>query len=192
MQPVFLKTSMKRILIILPLLLAAALSASAQRFSAGTNAVDWLTLGTVNAEASVAVSQKVSIHAGAELNPWTWRSGDPGQFQTRQNSAWGGARWWPWHVYSGWWVGGDARYSVYNLGGVTSLETEEGDAFGAGAWGGYALMLGRWWNIDLGLGFWGGYTTYTRYACPRCGVRTDEGGKSFILPDARIAFQIIF
>ncbi len=184
---------MKKCILISVLFLLTLLPGRAQRFSVGTNAVDWLTLGTLNAEGSLAVAQKVSLHVGTELNPWTWNAADPSeQFQTRQNSVWGGARWWPWHVYSGWWAGGDLRWSVYNLGGVSDQVTEEGDAFGAGAWGGYSLMLGRWWNIDLGVGFWGGWTTYTRYACPRCGVRTDEGGKTFILPDARIAFQLIF
>ena len=71
-------------------------NASAQRFSVGTNAVDWFTFGTMNLEASVAVSQKVSLHVGTELNPWTFRAGDPQrQLQVRQNSYWGGARWWP-------------------------------------------------------------------------------------------------
>lgn len=174
-------------------LLAVSLPAGAQRFSVGTNAVDWLSLGTINGEASVAVSQHWSLHAGAELNPWTYRAGDPQtQFQARQNSYWGGARYWSWHVYSGWWWGADARYSVYNIGGLLSRPTEEGEAYGVGAWGGYAIMLGQWWNLDLGFGLWGGYKRYTRYACPLCGVITDEGEKAFILPDARIAIQLIF
>lgn len=165
----------------------------AQRFSVGTNGVDWLTLGTANLEASIAVSQHYSIHVGAELNPWTFRKGDQEkQFQLRQMSYWGGARWWPWHVYSGWWAGADLRYSVYNLGGVIKRDTEEGDAFGVGAYGGYSIMLNEWLNLDLGFGFWGGYKKYTSYACPVCGVRTDKGNKAFILPDARVAIQFIF
>ena len=180
-------------LIVAALLTGCMEEALAQRFAVGTNAVDWISLGTINAEASIAVSQHVSVHVGAELNPWTFKAGDKEtQFEARQNSYWAGARWWPWHVYSGWWAGGDARYSVYNIGGIWSREAEEGDAWGAGAYGGYSIMLNEFWNLDLGVGFWGGYKRYTRYACPLCGVRTEEGGTPFILPDARIAIQLIF
>jgi len=175
------------------LLLSAQAEATAQKFALGTNAADWLSLGTINADASFALSQHVSLHAGAEFNPWTYKAGSKEtQFEARQNSYWGGARWWPWHVYSGWWAGGDARYSVYNIGGIRGRETEEGDAWGMGAYGGYSIMLNEWWNLDLGIGFWGGYKEYVRYACPLCGVRLEEGGKPFILPDARIAILLIF
>ena len=168
-------------------------NASAQRFSVGTNAVDWFTFGTMNLEASVAVSQKVSLHVGTELNPWTFRAGDPQrQLQVRQNSYWGGARWWPWHVYSGWWAGADFRYSVYNGGGIIKRETQEGDALGMGLYGGYSIMLNDLWNLDLGIGAWGGWTRYTIYACPLCGVTVEEGEKFFWVPDARIAIQFIF
>lgn len=181
---------MRRFLLLLLLL---PVTAQAQRYSVGTNAVDWMTLGTLNAEASVAVARYVSIHAGAELNPWTFHAGDPDrQLQLRQNSYWAGARWWPWHVYSGWWAGADVRYTVYNGGGIRQREAEEGDAFGLGLWGGYALMLTGRWNLDLGAGFWGGWTHYKTYACPLCGHKVDEGQKPFILPDARIAIQLIF
>ena len=168
-------------------------SANAQRYSVGTNAVDWLTFATINVEASIAVSQHYSIHVGSELNPWTWRSGDQErQLQVRQNSYWGGVRYWPWHVYSGWWGGADLRYTVYNVGVVKERETEEGDAYGAGLYGGYSIMLNKWFNLDLGFGVWGGYKNYTRYACPLCGVRVDKGNKAFVVPDARVAIQLVF
>ena len=183
---------MKRILLTM-LLLGTAFPLAAQRFSVGTNGVDWLCLGTLNIEASAAISQRFSIHVGAELNPWTFGAGNPEkQLQMRQNSYWGGLRLWPWHVYSGWWMGADLRYSVYNVGGILKRETEEGDAYGLGLWGGYSIMLNETWNLDLGFGLWGGYKKYTRYACPLCGVITDQGEKAFILPDARIAIQLIF
>ena len=175
------------------LLLAFALPAAAQRFTVGTDGVGWLTLGTLNADASVAVSRNVSLHAGAALNPWTFGKANPDkQLQLRQLSVWGGARWWPWHVYSGWWAGMDVRYKVYNEGGIIKRETEEGDAYGARVWGGYSVMLSEHWNLDLGVGAWGGWKKYTVYSCPSCGVTLEQGKKVFVLPDARVAFQLIF
>ena len=182
---------MKRFLLLIFLL--SCLPLGAQRYSVGTNAVDWLSLGTLNAEASIAVGRRTSLHAGAELNPWTFHASDPErQLQMRQNSWWGGVRYWPWHVYSGWWVGADLRYSLYNGGGVLSRESEEGSAYGAGLYGGYAIMLNSLWNLDLGLGVWGGWKQYTRYSCPLCGITLEQGEKPFWIPDARIAVQFIF
>lgn len=175
------------------LLFSASLPAAAQRFTVGTDGMGWLALGTMNADASVAVSQHVSLHAGASLNPWTFRKDSPDkQLQIRQFSAWGGARWWPWHVYSGWWAGMDARYMVYNAGGIIKRDTEEGNAYGARVWGGYSVMLSGHWNLDLGVGAWGGWKKFTVYSCPSCGVTLEQGGKVFVLPDARVAIQLIF
>lgn len=168
-------------------------AAFAQRYSVATNTVDWLMLGTLNADIGIGVSQHVSVHAGAELNPWTYNAGDEEhQFELRQNSYWAGARWWPWHVYSGWWAGADLRYSMYNFGGILSDETEEGEAYGIGAYGGYTMMLNKWINLDFGVGILGGYRKYTRYSCPVCGIRVENGDGGFILPDARVAIQFIF
>lgn len=175
------------------LFLALPFLSDAQRWSAGTNLADWLTLGTMNAEASVAVARGVSLHVGAEMNPWTFNAGDQQkQAQLRQISYWAGARWWPWHIYSGWWAGADIRYTVYNEGGILKRETEEGDAYGGGLYGGYSIMLSDRWNLDLGVGVWGGYKTYTTYACPVCGVTLESGEKAFVKPDARVALQMIF
>ena len=184
---------MKKIITIALAVLLGSVCAFAQRFSIGTNAVDLLTFGTLNAEGSVSVHRNVSVHVGTEFNPWTFNSGDPqNQVQNRQISYWAGARWWPWHVYSGWWVGADGRYTMYNIGGITQRETEEGDAMGAGLYAGYSIMLNSTWNIDLGLGFWGGYKKYTTYSCPLCGVTVDSGEKAWLTPDARVAIQLIF
>lgn len=182
-----------RTLLSVALIVFASGELHAQRFAVGTNGFDILSLGTLNVDAGVAVSQKFSIHAGAELNPWTFIPGDQEkEFQARQRSFWAGLRWWPWHVYSGWWIAGEARYSTYNLGGILKRDTEEGDAYGVGVYGGYSIMLNRWLNLDFGVGVWGGYKKYTRYACPVCGVITDKGEKGFAIPDARVAIQFIF
>lgn len=174
-------------------LMVAGIPARAQRFSLGTNAVDLATLGTLNLEASVSGARMLSFHAGAEFNPWAYGEPEDGsRMQIKQLSCWAGLRWWPWHVYSGWWAGTDARWSVYSQGGITSPETEEGNAWGAGVYGGYGVMLSDRWNLDLGAGLWGGWKQYRRYACPVCGRTLDQGSGPFLMPDARIAIQYVF
>lgn len=154
----------------------------AQRLAVGTDAVTWLNFGTMNAEASVAVARKVTVNAAAEINPWTFRT-SRGQMQNRQQSYRLGIRWWPWHVYSGWWIGSGAKYREYNTGGITKPATEEGDALGIYASGGYSLMLTRHLNMEFGIGVFGGMKRYTEFACPKCGRITGEGQGWFILPD---------
>ena len=185
---------MKRyILLTIIAALAAAVPARAQRFSIGTNGLDWLALGTINAEAGVAVAQHWSVHAGAEVNPWTFaKNNEEKQFQNRHITYWAGVKYWPWYCYSGWWWGGDLRYDVYNQGGIFTRKTEEGDAYGLGAYGGYSIMINSWLNLDLGFGIYSGWKRYTQYACPRCGVILDQGGKVFFHPDARVALQLVF
>ena len=155
--------------------------ASAQNASVAVNAVDCANFGTVNAEASAAMARHWTLNAGFRYNPWAFGEGDS-RMQNKTITASAGARWWPWSIYSGWWVGARAQWEQYNRGGIVSLETEEGDAYGAALSGGYSLMLHRNINLDFGLGFWGGYKTYTVYRCPTCGKIVDEGAKAFVMP----------
>ena len=104
-----------------------------------------------------------------------------------------GVRYWPWHIYSGWWISCMAQYQEYNRGGIFSPKTEEGDAFGLSAGAGYSLMIHENLNLDFGLAVWGGQKTYVTYACPACGRITDKGGKWFFMPnEIRVAVQYIF
>lgn len=163
----------------------------AQQWAVGTNGADWLLFGTVNANGSVAVARHITVNAEARYNPWTFNKGDAStQLQMRQQTYDIGIRWWPWYVYSGWWTGFAGQYQEYNRGGLFSRRTEEGDAFGLAVSGGYTMMLHKHLNMEFGASFWGGYTLYTTYACPKCGRVTGSGGKWFFLPSSVIASLI--
>ena len=174
----------------------SAAAATAQTWAVAVNAADAVELGTIGVEGSAAVGQHWSVHANAKVNPWTFgkvNKGDalfqepnPDQKQNRKQVYAIGARWWPWNVYSGWWIGGKGQYQEFNYGGLLAETSREGDAFGAGFSGGYSLMLKEHWNLDFGLGFWTGWMKYTTYACPSCGKVVDEGQKWFILPNEAI------
>ena len=208
-------------LIILSLFsLALAQTASAQQWAVAVNAADMVSLGTISAEGSVSVGQHATINAVAKVNPWTFNKNRPEQFQNRQQTYSIGARWWPWNVYSGWWMAGRVQYQQYNRGGLRVLSamngmlnqvqhdggsrvepgmtqepgmTEEGNAYGLSLGAGYSLMLGKHVNIDFGLEVWGGRTIYTVYACPTCGKVTESGKKWFFLPnDLVLSFQWVF
>ena len=192
-----LKTAQRhmRTKIIITLILSALpLVCSAQKWSISTNLADYVMLGTMNVEGTVACGRHVSASISARVNPWTFHEGDPGkQMQNRHQSYAAGVRYWPWHIYSGWWISGLVQYQEYNRGGIISQKTEEGDAFGLSAGAGYSLMVHENLNLDFGLSLWTGQKTFITYACPSCGRITDKGSKWFILPnEIRVALQYIF
>ena len=185
---------MRRLYLILISVFSVIVSAEAQDFSIATNLVDYVSLGTLNAEVSAATGRHISLHAAARVNPWTFHKGDPAkQMQNRHQTYSLGMRFWPWHIYSGWWISADVQYQEYNRGGIISQKTEEGDAYGISPGAGYSLMLHEHLNLDFGLSFWAGQKTYITYACPSCGRITDKGSKWFVLPnELRVAIQYIF
>lgn len=165
-------------------LLASCSNVSAQTFSISTDLLGYARLGTMNLDASYAVSRKWSVVAGVRYNPFTFHEGDPQrQFQSRQQSYSAGVRLWPWHTWSGWWFAGKFRYQEYNRGGIISRKTEEGDRFGAGLYAGYTHMLSSHFNLEFGLGLWTGLAIYRQYSCPVCGTTLSAGTKFFLLPD---------
>jgi len=156
----------------------------AQQIGVSANLLDVAALGTLNAEVSYAVSRHWSITAGGRFNPFTYNKGDVDrQFQYRQQSYAIGARFWQWHIWSGWWFASKLRYQEYNAGGIISRETRQGDRVGLGLYAGYAHMLSDHLNIEFGIGFWGGADIYEVYDCPVCGQTLDKGSKFFLLPD---------
>lgn len=164
------------------------------RFSIGTNGIDLLALGNINAEFMVAVSRHLTIGVQGRYNPWTWGGGDQqNQFQWRERTAVLNARYWPWFVYSGWWFNAGMQYQEYNKGGILNRQTEEGDAYGVNLGVGYTHMLTRHINLEFGAWMWAGYKSYATYVCPVCGRKADEGTKVFFAPDnAALSFIYVF
>ncbi len=172
------------------MVLAAALSfapvaSAAQNFSLSTNLIGYADMATVNLEGAFAAGRHWTLGLSWKYNPFTFnKKGEP--LNNRQQAYYAGVRYWPWHVFSGWWVGAKAGYQEYSRGGWKSPETVEGDRIGGGFSGGYTYMLHKHLNLDMGLGIWGGYDRYKVYTCPKCGLRTGSGERIFILPSELI------
>lgn len=174
------------------LLILACGTVNAQKFSVSTNAVGYMNLGTLNAEGSWAFARQWSLTAGARYNPFTFSIAGK-QVQNRQRAFSAGVRFWPWHVYSGWWVAAKAQYQEYNAGGILSEQAEEGDRWGAGVTAGYTYMIHPKLNMEFGAGFWAGRQKYSVYDCTSCGITVENGTKGFILPnDFIIGISYVF
>lgn len=186
---------LRKILAVAGLLVFFSVGASAQKWAAGVNVGELAWFGTLNTEASFAAGRHITLNTRLRYNPWSWREeqGPDRQINQKQRTFNLGAKFWPWYTYSGWWFGAAAQYQEYNRGGLfgatesSRLHTEEGDAFGGVLSAGFALMLGKHLNLDMGVAGWGGIARYVSYDCPRCGRRDPREGvetKGFVLPDA--------
>lgn len=184
----------RKIIAVVTALLLSYVCADAQKWSVATNVVDYINVGTVNAEVGLGVGQHVSLNAQARYNPWMFKYGTDAQFQNKKQSYAVGFRWWPWHVFSGWWLGAEAQYKEYNRGGwIFGDVTEEGDAAGLVLSGGYTLMIHKFLNLEFGAAVWGGRKWYTQYACTKCGRIIGKGDGTFLLPDeVKVSLVFIF
>ena len=164
----------------------------AQELALSTNVMGYLYLGTVNLEASYGVAQHWSMTAGVKYNPFEF-GGENTRVQAKQQSYSVGARFWPWHIYSGWWISGKLQYQEYDMGTYNSRYTSEGDRFGSGVTGGYTYMINPHINMEVGLGVWAGLDRYVHYSCPRCGRVVGEGSQFFFLPnDVMLSVSYVF
>lgn len=190
------KTIIYRTTVALLMLLCASHAAQGQGIAVSTNALAWANLGTVNAEAAVSVSRHFTLHAGAVANPWRITTQTGVSVSNRRYGGHVGARYWPWHVYSEWWIGADLRYRNFAQSGLLTKDLVTGDAVGAGLSGGYTFILSSHLNLDLGLGLWGGRCLkYRRY---KDGVESadrllEDSPRNFILPDnVTVSFVYVF
>ena len=183
-----------KVLILTVLGLLGVTTLRAQNIALSTNIAGYANWGTLNLEASCSVARQWTVNAGVKYNPFSFKAGeDEHPVNNRQRLLAAGTRFWPWHVYSGWWIAGKVQYQEYNLGGITSAETTEGDRIGFGATVGYTYMLAKHFNLEFGLGGWVGADFYSVYECPVCGLTVDSGRKGFILPnDIIVAISYIF
>lgn len=168
----------------------------AQKWAVSTNALTWLNLGTINAECSVSVHDHVSVNAGFVANPWSMTTPTYVELKNGQYGGYVGAKYWPWHVYSEWWVGAKVQYKNFEHVGLLSPNLMEGHALGAGFSGGYSLMIGNHVNLDFGLGFWGGrcvkYTEYKGQYRNEMKILSQRPRYFFFLDNIMVALVYIF
>ncbi len=168
---------MKRTLVLVVLVFLAALPAKSQIFAVQTNAMDWAAMGTINLQAQVSFAQNYSVFVDGRLNPWKFKSD---QVQLGQRKASVGLRFWPWYVYSGFWVAASAQISSLDFQGIFKMDKVNAKGgVGAGLSLGYSIMLNKVLNLDLGAGVC--VTRYQSYVVND--LPNDKGTQSFVQPD---------
>lgn len=176
-------------------LLAICTPARGQKWSISTNLIDYANLITLNAEVGYSLSRHWSLILNGKYNPFTFnaKEGPDKQFQNKSLILACGAKFWPFFVYSGFFYGFKLQWGEFNRGGITSPDTYQGDALGVGFNFGYSLMLSRNFNVEFGIGLWGGWSKYIHYACPRCGKEKGRDEQWFVYPnDIQISLLYTF
>lgn len=164
-------------------------------FALSTDVVDWANFGTINMEAGFSVHQHFSVQAGAKYNPWTFKTHKLGlPLYNKQTTAYAGFRYWPWYVFSGWWVGAQMQYKGYSETGIWRHALDTGKAFGGGLSFGYTLMLTENLNLEFGAGVWAGRRfDHTLYCCPECMKVRESGPGNFVaLNDVSLSIMYVF
>ena len=163
--------------------------------SLSTDIVDWANFGTINLEAGAGLGRHLSVTAGAKYNPWSFKTQKLGlQLYNKQTTAYAGLRYWPWYVFSGWWIGAQTQYTQYAETGIWRHALDTGSAVGGGLSLGYTLMLHEKLNLEFGAGAWAGRRyKQTLYCCPECMDVRESGSSNFIaLNDISVALMYVF
>lgn len=184
------KKGMKRLFLCVALALAVpgTIELYGQNMHVSTNLLDYLNLGTINGEFGLSTAPNWTFYIRGRYNPFTYKL--ERQVQNRVAGASVGARYWFWYSNSGWFLDSNLSFMRYNTGGIIDEYAYEGDASGVGLAVGYAFMLSSKWNLNLGAGVHGGYTAYTKYACPKCGKVMGKN-KGFYLVPSNIMVQLL-
>ena len=179
-----IRTMLLKSLLLSLLFIGSASLAPAQKVSVSTNMLEWGNFGTMNADVGVSISQHFSLFAGGRYNPWSFQAKSSMPIYNKQTTGYVGVRYWPWYVWSGWWVSAKVRYTQFSETGVLRPKLFEGRSIGAGLAFGYTWMLSEHFNIEVGGGAWAGrHLEFAQYRTVRSMELQDSGPRNFAFID---------
>ncbi len=182
---------MKKVLFII-ILSFIITTLKAQKLSFGTNIAQNVNLITLNAEASVSLSRHYSISLSARYNPWRYNI-NGSIYQNKQRTFSFETRYWPWYVFSGWWLSSGIQYKEYSQMGIFSSYRYEGDKYSVLLGLGYTYMLSSHFNLDIGLKLYSGFDKYRKYDAACCGFTVDRKQGLFVgLDDIIVGIGYVF
>ncbi len=115
------------------------------------------------------------------------------------------ARWWFCDRFSGHFLAAHAHGGIYNIGNIdadfkflgsdlSQLKDHrfQGWFVGAGVAYGYALILGRHWNLEFELGLGYAYTRGDKYQCEECGDTIYEDRPAHYVGPTKAAISLVY
>jgi len=164
------------ITLLISMLLCCNLVSSAQSLVVKTNALYWATAAP-NAGVEYSVAPRWTVGLDGGYNPWTFDLEK--NIKAKHFLVSPQVRYWFCESFLGHFVGLNANYTQYNIGGVPLFKDarREGWAVGTGLSYGCSWPISRCWNIevDVGLGVW--YSSYNVYEARKCGLFNETVSK---------------
>ncbi|SHG36903.1 DUF3575 domain-containing protein [Dysgonomonas macrotermitis] len=170
--------------ILLSVFLLSCSGLRAQFYSLGTN-IPALGTATFNAEISMTLDRKWSLHLPVYYNPFVFSDNKKWQNFTIMP----GVRYWLLESYVNAFAGVNAIGSKYHLTWKDSRY--EGTAYGIGASIGYAWMLSTRWNLEVEGGIGLVWADYSRYECEKCGRKEKDDSHWVTVPD-KLSLSLIY
>ena len=166
-----------------------------QGMSIRTNLL-WDGAAEPNIGVEFPVGKHVSLGANAGIKTWPrWLFWDNDNVQNtrhwRNYAVVPEVRYYFDQVYDGFFVGGDAIYTHFNVGNVTfpfnmypEVENHrvQGSFWGGGLFVGYSWWLGQHFRIEAEAGVAAGLAAYDKFDCGHCGTKTGEVRKPAVVP----------
>lgn len=190
-----------RYLIAILFVFAVSSHAKAQDFAVKTNLLGD-AMGSLNLGIEGRLTERWTMDLSGHLDPWTRKDGQLWRHSFVQPEA----RWWFCDAFSGHFLGIHAHGGIFNVGGVdSSLGTfltndfsvlrdsrYQGWFAGAGVSYGYALILGRHWNLEFEVGAGYAYTRYDQFECEECGEILAENMTHHYVGLTKAAISLVF
>lgn len=198
-------------LIGLTMLLVSISPALAQRWAVRTNVLA-LATGNINADLSLALGSRISLHLPIQYRPYTlpvhapigllhWMEGDlfnthlakMGKLDHAENlTVMPGLRYWMNGVYNrGLFFGAHAVGKLFTYGGTDLVNRyKDGYALGGGLSVGYSLELSPRWNIEAEIGGSAYWRTYDLHR--RDGAKLTEGLTDMHVALSRLGISLTY
>lgn len=177
---------MRKTIILILISFLSCFGTFAQFYSARTNVIG-LASANINAEFSMTLNRKYSLHLPIQYNPFVFK--DNRQWRNLYISP--EVRYWWRESYTGGFVGAHLLASRFSIGKVFDDYRYLGYAWGAGLSIGRAYPLAKKWNLEWELGLAGVYATWDKYICKKCGRELGSDRKFFLMP-SKLAVNLVY
>ncbi len=177
-----------------------AMGAKAQSIAVKTNLLYDAT-ATVNAGIEFGLAPKWTLDLSGNFNAWEISEGKKWKHWMAQPEA----RYWFCDRFSRHFVGVHALGGQYNVGGLDTDFKIFGKDFsklkdsryqglfaGAGVAYGYALILGKHWNMEFEVGVGYIYTKYDKFECAGCGKRVGTDLEKHFFGPTKGAINLVY
>lgn len=139
--------------------------------------------GSLNLAGEYRLGDQSTIQLGVSYNPWTFSENKKFKHILVQPEY----RYWFTDAFMGHFVGVEAQYAQYNVGGISPFKTikdhrYQGNLMGIGLTYGYQWMLSTFWNIEANISLGYVYLDYDKYGPEKGAKKISKSSNSYFGP----------